>query len=66
MKDLSFARTYVEDFVFISGKVEKKLKDHCMVFGILENGELRLQVVKFIFANDSIELLDHIVFFQGV
>ena len=66
LKDIPFARAYLDDVVVFSTSMEQHLEHLSVVLRHLAGHELRLRITKCFFCQDSVELLGHIVSAEGI
>ena len=66
LKDIPFARAYLDDVVIFSASLEDHLEHLQVVLTLLAGFNLRLRVAKCFFAQPQVELLGHIVDKEGV
>ena len=66
LKDIPFARAYLDDVVIFSASIEEHMKHLHVVLTLLAGFNLRLRVAKCFFAQPQVELLGHVVNKNGV
>lgn len=66
MKDVPFARAYLDDVAVFFKSLEKNIDHLSIVFDKLQGPQLKICIEKYSFAQESIELPRHIVFKNGV
>lgn len=66
LRDLPFARAYLDDVVIHSKTLEEHLEHLQLVFERLRQHQLKLRVEKCSFCSENVELLGHVVTSDGV
>ena len=66
LKDLSFARVYLDDVVIFSKSVEDHMRYVSAVFDRIASHSLRLLMSKWVFCQDKLHLLGHVVTPSGI
>lgn len=66
LKDITFARVYIEDVVIFSASLEDHIEHIWILLRRIEKDNIQIKLKKCFFAKDSIHLLGHIVSTDGI